>query len=120
MAQYSGTIRDAQTETPLPGATVTFLYDGLTMHALAANNDGQFLADLPLPVTNIQISSAGYISNIYPASIYQHTFDLERNVLTMPPVTVTDTPGPPVAQTKKNSWLFLGIAALLLMTIKKK
>lgn len=98
---YSGVVRDAQTETPLPGATVILYANGQRLAATAADNQGQFQMAVSSPAEAITISNVGYQTFNWPASEYQHTFDLERNEKVEDPVVVTAGYG--------RSWLWMGL-----------
>lgn len=103
---YSGIVRDATGELPIPGATVTLYSKGNRVDAMATNSKGEFSFAVPNQVDAITISSAGYQAMNFPASEFQHVFELERNEVELPPVIVT------THKKSNNLWLLalLGIA----------
>lgn len=96
---YYGFVVDSSTGQPIPGATVAFLINGTKKAQIAANSSGYFeyTAEI-VPIDQIAISSASYIDNTFPASTYQHTFELEPDIHQLDPVVLT---------AHKQNWLLL-------------
>lgn len=107
---FNGVIIDSQTGIPIPGATITTYKGALPMQRVIADSNGQFSISADSQPDTINISSASYNDFSWPASEYQHTFELERNETQLPGVTVTSHP-------TNNSWMLL---LLLIPLLAKK
>lgn len=116
MYTYSGLVRDATTETGIPGATVTAYADnGVMLQRVAADNSGNFYLQTAYPAQFLEISSVGYKTNDFPAATWQRLFELERQERELDPVIL-----PPGTVKKNNTWQWLLIAGLLLVVATKK
>ena len=107
-----GYIKDATNADPLASATVR-IYSGssvLTQHI--ADRDGYFDAHTAAPATHITISRVGYKPFTFPASEYQHTWELERDEKMLDPVIIT-------ANNKKKSFLIWALLALVVIKSAK-
>ena len=112
---YSGTVRDAYTEQPLPGATVTLYAGGKILAQQAANGAGVFQMSVgEYPADSITISEVSHKTYNWPASEAQHVFDLEPEVKDLPPVVIIAPPG-----AKKNNLILWAIAGLLIAKSQK-
>src|SRR5574337_305464 len=109
---YSGQVVDSTNEQPIPYASVV-LYDaiGNQINGQSADVNGNFNLPANQDAANISISASGYIPFTFPASEYQHVFELERTA-DLPGVTIT---------TKKSdsSWILLLLIPLVLKEKKK-
>lgn len=115
MTVYSGLVRDALSETGLPGATVTAIANGLQIGATAADNSGNFELTVLYPADVLRISNVGYKTHDFPAATWQRLFELERQERVLDPVIL-----PPGTVKKNNTWQWLLIAGLLLVVATKK
>lgn len=116
MYTYEGLVRDATTETGIPGATVTAYADNGTMlQRVAADNSGNFYLQTAYPAQFLEISSVGYKTWRFPATTYQRLFELEQQVKEIDPVIL-----PPGTPAKNNTWQWLLAGLLLFMLMKKK
>ena len=108
----NGKILDSGTGEGLPGATVR-LYSGANLVWQAiANQDGYFQYSGPAGITDIVISSTGYIPWKFPASEYQHVWELERDIRQLDPVVIT-------SGSKTKNLLLLALLAVVLLSNKK-
>lgn len=111
---YSGYIKDSQTGEAIVRATVRLYNNGQLITQKIADGDGYFEISSFIPGTSITISAAEYQTWNFPASAYQHIFELERKPGELPPVFL-----PPVKANKnKNLWL-LGLLALIIIKESK-
>lgn len=108
---YSGSVIDSVTGEPIPGATVTIFAGATPLHSVAASVNGKF--NLSGAADTIVITSASYKDMIWPASPFQHVFELEPNDQTLDTVTL---PGSP-AKKQNYSWALL---LLLIPLLSKK
>ena len=114
---YYGTIRDAETEIGIPGATVLVRSaNGETLGSDVAGSDGTFFINTIMPGATIVASSVGYNTWVWPATTYQQTFDLERNTVPLPPVILP----PGVTTAKKTPYLIYALMGLALLIATKK
>lgn len=109
---YSGIVRDATSELPIPSATVILYANGTRIGGGAANSKGEFAISTDTEATHITISSVGYKTWNWPASTYQHLFELERDVKDLDPVVVTTTK-------KNNALLWIALIVVGYMATKK-
>jgi len=101
---YSGTVRDAYSEQPLPGATVSIMRGGQVVARIAADGSGNFSVSVDeFPADQITITEVAHKSFSWPASESQHTFDLEPGPVTLPPVLL-----PPGSKANYTWLLWLG------------
>lgn len=111
---YSGVVRDAYTEQPLPGATVRLNTGRGIMAQQVADRNGRFeIHTGEFPADTITISEVSHKPFTWPASEVQHTFDLEPDVKDIDPVVLP--PG-----TRKNyQWVLIGLVALFIAKEEK-
>lgn len=112
---YSGQVADSVTAEPIAGATVQLLRGGQPVASQAANGQGQFSLSTGIPADQIAISAASYKDMVFPASPYQHNFELEPDVTKLPPVIL-----PPGSTKKDHTWMILAILAVAILASKKK
>lgn len=110
---YSGYVRDAVSELPLPGATVILYAGGNAVQQGAADSNGGFSFTTALPVDSITISEAEHKTFNWPASEVQHIFDLERKAGDLPPVILPPT-------VAKNGKAIIWIIAAVLIAKSQK
>ena len=110
---YSGQVRDAISELPLPSATVRIYANGNLLDQAICDSNGNFQITTNLQADSITISEAEHNTFNWPASEVQHTFDLERKTGDLPPVTL-----PPVT-IKKTSPLIWIVGIFLLAKWQK-
>lgn len=117
---YSGTVLSEQSGEALPDATVSFYNNGSLVGRMKANDDGTFLSDPEMPVTNIEISHVGYYTRTLSAAAYENKafnlFPLKEYESKLPDVIVT-TPAKP----KRNLdvWVYLALGTAYLANQKK-
>lgn len=112
---YSGVILDAETETPLPGATIALHNKTVVLATAAANSKGEFVFQTTQPATNIVVSHIDFLTMIWPASQYQHRFELEKDYQNEGEVII-------VSSSKKKKiwpWLLLVIGIVTLSNKRK-
>lgn len=112
---YSGVVRDAVSESPVPSATIELYRNGTRVAAMAANSAGYFYLSTSEPATDITISSVGYKTYNWPASEVQDVFDLERDEKDIDPVVLPPTKAPG----DSNIFLWLLIAAAAYAATRK-
>ena len=116
---YYGTITDAANESqPIPGATVTLYTGGAATQRVAADRGGYFSVNSVYPADEIEITSAGYKPMRWPASTYQHRFELERNEITLPPVVINPRPLPAPGPKFPVKWALIALAVLFIANRK--
>lgn len=91
--QYSGTIVDSQSGAPIQSATVRYSANGTVLDQQITDSAGKFTSYTYLPADQVTVTSAGYKGMSWPASAYQNKFELERNVIMLPPAVVTSHSG---------------------------
>lgn len=103
---YSGVVRDAYTEQPLPGATVR-INKGLSILAQqVADRNGNFQIQIgEYPADSITITEVSHKPYSWPASEAQHTFDLEPDVKDIDPVVLP----PGTHKTNYLVWIIGGL-----------
>lgn len=108
---YYGTVSDSSSGEPVPGATVLFTSGDQRLKQVIADRDGYFEASFINRPDKINITAAEYKGWMFPASEYQHKFELEREMHVLDPVVVTAG--------KKSSWILAAIAAAVIYNESK-
>lgn len=114
MTTYSGTILDATTEKPIPFASVIYRSGNNFLNGTAADSNGYFSLMTSIPATEVDVSAAGYKTWTFPASTYQHRFELEQKEYSGEVPTVYAP-----AKKKQFPWA-VALGLLLLFAIKKR
>lgn len=112
---YTGNIVSSETGEPIPSATVTLFVNNVPVQRILSDRAGSFYVTMQSPAESINISSASYTSFTWPASEYQHTFELEPNKKELDPVVL-----PPVAKKHNSQWLLIVAAIMVIYETSKK
>lgn len=115
MSSYGGWVKDKKSGAAIPRATVESWFNNKLIQRVIASDSGYFTISAFLPATHIRVSSAGYKTRDFPADIGQMLYDLERNVIELPPVVI-----PPGPKKNKTGWLIYALLGLLLITAVNK
>lgn len=115
MTTISGRILSLGNSQPVPGATVSLMSGTTVLNSVAAGSDGQFVISSDGVPDSLQVSSVGFNPRRFSLAEYQeyYIFYLEPKTTELPEVVITTTK-------KNNTALWLGLAVLLLLTIKKR
>ncbi len=112
---YYGRVKDSQTGAGIPGATVILIGGGRSIATAFADSQGDFSITTFIQPDSINFSSVGYQSFSFPASEYQHTYELEKDYRVIDPVIL-----PPYPVARKNNFIFPALALLALIMLAKK
>jgi len=115
MTTISGKILSLGNSQPVPGATISLMSGSTALSTVAAGSDGQFRLSANGVPDSLFVSSIGYTARRFSLAEYQeyYIFYLEPKTSELPEVIVT-------APKKNNYVVWLGLALLLLLTIKKR
>lgn len=117
MATYTGKIQDAYSYKGIPFASIT-AYSGKTfLGGVAANANGEFTLKTNWDADTLEISSVGYSSFRFPASEYQHLWELEPDSKEMEEVVIKSDPKP---KAQKQNWAIWAVLGLLIVAIAKQ
>lgn len=117
MANYTGKIQDAYSYKGIPYASIQ-AYSGKTyLGGTSANGNGEFSLKTNWDADTLEVSSVGYSSFRFPASEFQHVWELEPNNKEMEEVVIASNPKP---KQKKQNWAMWAMMGLLLLVIAKK
>lgn len=115
---YGGWIKDKQTGSPIPRATVEIYSNGNLFTRIIADNAGYWDGTGVTSADSIKISSAGYTAQTFPADTNKWLYELQRNVVTLPPV-VLPPGGTGTGSNSKNMLLWLAIGLVIIAANQK-
>lgn len=114
--QIEGFVINEVTGDPVPAATVEAWSDNLRLSAIAANDNGFFVLDIPGTPSELRFSSASFFPAAYkyPDAAGINEFELSPRVVEGEPVVVTAT-----KKKNKNGLLLLALVGLAVWAAKK-
>lgn len=115
MSSYGGWVKDRTSGAAIPRATVESWFNEKLISRVIASDSGYFSISAFLPATKIRVSSAGYKTKDFTADTGRMLYDLERNVIELPPVVI-----PPGPKKNKTNWIIYGLLGLLLLAATNK
>lgn len=108
---YFGNITDSALGDPLPGATIKLIRADGSSVSQAADSNGSFSIRSETPGREIIISYTGYKTYSFPASEWQHNFELEEGGKVLDEVIVKAK----VRKANKKFPIWLALLPLLLL-----